>query len=113
MDEQWEAGVELDRLIAERVFGVQTKIPSTVGHRSGKIVFAVSHIAVPHYSTDIAAAWEIVEHFRCGGMTCILETSRIYPGDRAAFSVLDSLEAETMPLAICMAALKVVEATNG
>jgi len=61
------------------------------------------------YSTDIAAAWEVVEKFISEGVS-------IYRDDRqpskgkwyALFGDGCGVEADTVPLAICLAALKAV-----
>ena len=70
---------------------------------------------VPHYSTDIAAAWQVVEKLRTEGFDFFIETR----GSRSPCSVevfrtgktsseFDTGEifADTVPLAICKAALK-------
>lgn len=63
------------------------------------------------FSTDIAAAWEVVAKLKADGMMwCIYDTpSGVKCGiNRAPMECLASVEAETAPLAICLAALKSV-----
>src|SRR5262245_40649185 len=105
-----QAGRELDALIAERIFGdfpvhlgdapyVQTPSPHNDMH----------YAPVESYSTDIAAAWLVVEKFNDystqldshgNGYTFhIYKDATSYNGD-----------AKTAPLAICRAALKAVSA---
>jgi len=66
--------------------------------------------SVPHYSTDISAAWEVVEHLRKDGWIvhiiasecvseCMLECG---PGVRGRFSSVD----KSIPESICRASLK-------
>jgi len=90
-----KAGEELDTLIFTRVMGL------TMSHVS----------SIPHYSTDISAAWEVVEKLR--GVWDIRSMSKTWV---AILSVQVGTsdkrvgeEAETAPLAICLAALKAVE----
>jgi hypothetical protein len=76
------------------------------------------------YSTDIAAAWEVVEHLRRNGRFVQIDLFG-YDGEdwRVCVSVdepekYEAAEAETAPLAICLAALRAFggassEATNG
>jgi hypothetical protein len=77
----------------------------------------------PHYSSDIAAAWEVMEKMLDEGLMpaiqCLGNLVTIY-GDETDNSKLEMAEkhglktirtvamahAETMPLAICLAALK-------
>lgn len=95
-------------------------------------IFSVSRSPIPHFSTDIAAAWEVVEELRTQGWYFRLEC--VKPGDpftnfvvfkddeqcRASFFQgyaedwgpkprnLRDAAARTTPLAICLAALKAV-----
>lgn len=67
----------------------------------------------PHYSTNIAAAWLVVEklrktwaielHSREGVWNCLVEE-----GDEVTAHYIATKEAETAPLAICLAALAAV-----
>ncbi len=61
---------------------------------------------MPHYSTDIAAAWEVVKKLNLLGD---YELSKIY-GNAGKYGVWDGdtliTEADTAPMAICLAAYK-------
>lgn len=71
--------------------------------------------SVPEYSTDIAAAWEVVEKVEATGRWLWL--SRGPGGWIAAFSAAENqavplhakASASTAPLAICLAALSITE----
>lgn len=70
---------------------------------------------VPRYSTDIAAAWQVVTMLNSKGYVLGLEAEASY-----AYAVFKAhpaypssqTRAETVPLAICLAALKVIEASR-
>lgn len=71
---------------------------------------------LPHYSTDIAAAWEVVERLRerydrqLEVRPYSLKLSNAYRvAIRDVHAELDYVTAPTAPLAICLAALAVVE----
>jgi hypothetical protein len=126
------AGREMDVLIAEKVmkykpgtFGVDAPVKSQHGDWIVR--------PVPFYSTDIAAAWEVVNkiHTMVDGHSGLLDDDQNYltlvGGDWAAtFGVVfdddewyDHLgewplaaKAETAPLAICRAALLVIATDN-
>jgi hypothetical protein len=51
------AGRELDALVAERVLGLRID-DAWFQHPDGR---RVSSDGLPHYSTDIAAAWQVVD----------------------------------------------------
>jgi hypothetical protein len=137
-----EAGRELDALIAEKVMGIDptaddqllydkrylTKYDAKrilAGETSVGIVLSndksfndvVKFLpGCPHYSTDIAAAWQVVEK-----MEQRLDLCWLGPGD-VWVAVLGNGEedyqygdamAPTAPLAICRAALKAIGEDNG
>lgn len=114
-----EAGPELDANVAERVFGwtgCQVQHGRFAGYppNSGQFTFGRP------YSTDIAAAWLVVERMRDRGYWVRIEDYT--DGWRVTFSVpskdepddwLNDVmlsEAGTMPAAVCDAALEVLEA---
>lgn len=123
-----KASRELDALVAERVmrlevvieepndyfdgFFVQTSKPRVVNHLSGSY-HDRGLTKLPHYSTDIGAAWQIVATFDRVSITKLDMPDRFQVtlvfhtgmGDFAEFKA----EAPTAPLAICLAALKAVE----
>lgn len=108
-----EAGSELDLRIAEEVLGwAGTVVPArqlSSEHQT------IARVEVPPYSTDIESAWKVVDHLeinRIGrlelvrldwGLNLDLWRATFFPG---AFQG----RASTAPLAICLAALKAVEA---
>jgi hypothetical protein len=127
-----DAGRELDALVAEKVMGWMRvnsphKITGANGEPSGLepigggyATFAV----VPHYSTDIAAAWQIVEMMERRGYWCQMRTP-FQAGDGgdgfwAGFTPHGTsgwngrpdhwTDATILPLAICLAALRAVGA---
>lgn len=121
-----EAGRELDALIAEKVMGLTRHDESYVTESIGKVLRFVwrdgcgdcvysGDMFLPHYSTNIADAWGVVERLvSTPGPNGDHHSVRVdYSGD--AVVVIDENEdwqvsaiAETAPLAICLAALKAV-----
>lgn len=116
-----EAGRELDALVAEKVFGATT-IPDAwgspmrpgtcwtsdpTGHYTGRAV--VTGVPIPYYSTDIAAAWTVVEkmpgHFDLWQEHGGLWAARFLQGPTV---IGETRRIESAPLAICLAALKVI-----
>ena len=108
-----EAGNDMDMLIAEKVMG-WTELhlhrfgqagTFLVGDHDGKEL-----CQVPHYSTDIAAAWQVVDKM------CIHTIRRVInyaPDSPALWSAEiyydDPGIGETVQLAICRVALKAAE----
>jgi hypothetical protein len=92
------AGRELDALVAEKVMGRDMTRPAGFKHPIG----------MPHYSTDIAAAWEVVERLRAAGHWFDLRDIR-GNGYWASFGQEMSAEGKTASLAICLAALKALD----
>ena len=136
-----EAGRELDALIAEKVFGfevieVQEVNPLLAGLRRGLKGRKLNKTEMwecletykklkngkylPHYSTDIAAAWQVVEKLRAD---CVFANIGPDPSEGGGYNCqfhwaeghdefdirLEDAAAPTAPLAICRAALKVVK----
>jgi hypothetical protein len=107
---------ELDALVAEKVMDEQKLLvpddgsiypdPRYTSWWWGRDI----HELVPHYSTDIAAAWLVVEKL-APNMDFYMEIATKDDGWFVMFG--DDLDkaciADTAPLAICRAALKVVE----
>lgn len=126
--ETMEAGRELDALVAERVMGIEVRDGSRVtciqvwqrgvGWKDGP---AGSCLVLPDpYSTDITAAWQVVEKMRERGYeVCIgLISDGVFcridgePGERIGHASVDWRDGST-PLAICRAALAAVETSDG
>lgn len=148
-----EAGRELDALVAEKVMGWTAVFRLAGGnipygfpdddynrdvdeHRKhGTCGFPTDYHRepIPEYSTDISAAWEVVEHFRQRQWTVKLVGHEWYDGGRWECTLLDALDTErsraldtqrhnadkqgwdepSAPLAICRAALKAIEEVRG
>jgi hypothetical protein len=135
------AGRELDALVAEKVMGwiwmrdpacgegVYLRSPATVGMLRPEYL-AANRVdgyegeiprSVPHYSTDIAAAWVIVEHLRKQGKALVVAVTQSevcvdnynIDGIPLAGWTWESptchASAETAPHAICLAALKALD----
>lgn len=107
-------GRELDALVAEKVFGFPAPRDSHASTEVGYwTVDDKMFIPVPRFSTDIAAAWEVVEKLKRLGYKIGIDSS---PNDKSACVVMEddngdwisiAVEtAETLPHAICRAALK-------
>ena len=99
--DELEAGYELDALVAEKVMGL---VKGSFGWINSDTAIP---IALPLYSTDIAAAWEVVERFKDWDW-------KLYShGEGESFVIYKDgthyeATAPTAPLAICRAALKAV-----
>ena len=102
------AGRELDAMIAEKVMGVEVnwreiRRTEAAGGNYRELV------GTPRYSTDIAAAWEVVTRFANERYYVRLELD----ADGVWWAQIGSAEdapAKSPPLAICLAALKAMEA---
>ena len=113
---------ELDALVAEKVMGFQlnNKVVDWLAYpiRNGVVDYFEPTI-VPHYSTDIAAAWLVVDHFADTGqevsVSYIVRSDNhnnlvgswvcdVGPGNGLRFVL--TVAAESAPLAICLAALR-------
>jgi len=119
-----EAGKQLDALVAEKIFGYKVFRRDYV---DGARFFFEDTDGAPtylymNYSTDIAAAWEVVEKLRELNNGSVLEfrltwsgkeygipgfVFRIWESDLPHVDLLP-FEAKTAPHAICLAALKAV-----
>ena len=104
-----EAGRELDALVAEKVMGwkdVNTAWPSYGSPPESPDGWR----EIPAFSTDIAAAWEVVE--KLSGPNVVDDFRLAYWGGcwRAEFQsmIFQYCEAPTAPQAICLAALRVL-----
>ena len=129
------AGRELDALVAEKLFGwegIERVECSRCGIGEGADLHGYyedsSVLCIPKYSTDIAAAWEVLDHvYKTSGFQeiSILRFSESdgwevrlgKPGSRTRIeahvsgSMLNHENvAQAAPLAICLAALKAVGA---
>lgn len=105
-----KAGRELDALIAEKVMGlIAYKVQLVAPPPRVRTIDELQRVGspLPHYSADIAAAWEVVEKADLWSLYGSI-------GDgpyRACIQFEDReglMTADTAPLAICLAALKAV-----
>lgn len=136
------AGRDLDALIAERVMGWEvdrkhkyglysrstfvrddkTKVgfppgtPEFCDCRGSSLTPKADrhrhYTSVPHYSTDIAAAWKIFDRFL---IVCLLKDAQTTPSEPFLGQVFDGKQthyarAENPALALCRAALSAIEA---
>jgi hypothetical protein len=120
------AGRETDVLVAEKIMKLTVKPITVIGPGGARADFGtvgaprtmqdgrtgVAAEAIPHYSTDIAAAWMVFEWIRdlLGPEVTVVvgyshETEQYFCQDNDAQLGVDA-GAETAPLAICRAALK-------
>lgn len=130
------SGRELDVAIAEQVFGYQhligAAVPEMDRHREEPVAQQEVWIRgtdrycrwcgdMPQYSTDIAAAWQVVEHFTAlSHVRCNLKWDREVDPEHPSWGCefLGPWYAihhwgETAPLAICRAALEFAEHNAG
>lgn len=120
-----EAGRELDALIAEKVMGWSYKPYYNGGGEwvkdGRKVAFGgFDGGSLPRYSTDIAAAWLVVEKMgNWHGFDFLVQMLQPrgsntyeagwYEQDYDGFQPRATGDADTVPLAICLAALKTID----
>lgn len=102
-----EAGRGMDRMVAEKVFE-QNPLLARQGRRADGEPeyhwgYPLGHDIAPHYSTDIDAAWRVVNTLSQFTLTMLIGRWRAM-----CFDGINSheAEAETAPLAICRVAIK-------
>ena len=112
--EEMQAGRKLDAIIAEKVMGLSYDRPQAEKY-GAYYTDVVGQQEVKRYSTDIAAAWEVATK---------LKMTVSHSGEKwEAYSWEDAINhkieygqptavSNSAPHAICLAALKVVEAQN-
>lgn len=105
-----KAGRELDALIAEKVMGWRFV---NIGGPAFIWVPPYAHpqvnalgLAPPKFSEDIGAAWKVVEKIRKPGQSWNFQ---IFSDGTCEAEFYEPVRAETMPHAICLAALKALE----
>ena len=103
-----EAGRELDALVAQAVFNEEVRQKRAVHDIDN--LYISGELPLPQYSTDISAAWQVVEKIkhtlfiiRQDDAWFIGSSDKLYHDNMNIIS-----EAPTAPLAICRAALKAV-----
>lgn len=92
-----QAGREMDALIAEKITGFKP-VTMTAG--------IPPHFIYPQYSTDIAAAWQVIERLK--KLKPIISYDPYSEKWYVRFNGGESCSADTVMLAICRAALKAV-----
>jgi hypothetical protein len=103
---QLRAGRELDALVAEKVMGELDKINEREFH-----LMIPSGATLPHYSTRIEDAWQVVEKLATDDVYICIDRY-----DNKTWQCIIDLDGmseivgsvTTAPLAICLAALKAV-----
>jgi ABA sandwich protein len=113
--ENMQAGREMDLLIIKAVFGLETQECMVGGHPRG----CTGNVSYPKYSTDIAAAWLVVEKMRDFTPVGDVHIER-WDNRWAVSTCFDSSSGgwdgftygDTAPLAICRAALLAVSRDN-
>lgn len=110
-------GRELDILVAEKVMGISmapVHRKASYGIAPGAINYAQDHIYHPEqepYSSDIAAAWEVVEKIRKRNFPLTLNHQGKNWWEAIFWDETDDRwkgEGSSAPHAICLAALKAV-----
>ena len=113
------AGRELDALVAEKVMGF-SEVMTHTELKPGKNFMLTEEGVVLDFSferwlpsTDIAAAWEVVEKIKQPDIRVEIETPFGWPHWACRFyrgpDVLGGSGGETAPLAICRAALAALD----
>ena len=107
------AGREMDELIA-KIMGLKTctcKGLPLLGGFDPIHCMACGGAACPNYSSNIAAAWEVVEWLLETGRYFTISPHCFYkpPAWLIYLDTVPEVRGETFPLAICRAALKAVE----
>ena len=98
------AGRELDAEIAEEVMGWTPRGAHPI-HGCPMFATGSNDTFAPYFSTDIAAAWQVVQKM---GESCDQATIEVCGGEwMCEFDGVGD-QAHTAPLAICLAALKAV-----
>jgi hypothetical protein len=97
-------GRELDRLVADKVFGIRSEV-------SGDYILEPMYI--PKYSTDIAAAWGVVEKLKEKFIVAAesyrnIHSCYIIKPDEGEGKIELFREGKSPSHAICLAALKAV-----
>lgn len=112
---------ELDSEVAKKAMGLNVQFSNALGGDWVGTSIEEGYSRVRPYSTDISAAMEVVEKMRKSGSWCCIEMKSDYHyvwwvGLRRAEShgnaehkITVSADAESLPEAICRAALKAIE----
>jgi hypothetical protein len=106
-----QAGRELDALVAEKVMGIKCGVCLQDGQLEP---ITMDWREIPHYFTDIAAAWEVhleacswLFSKRRQYLRALQEQARTENGELVAWPDVLVVLRDRMPEAICLAALEV------
>ena len=116
MTKKIEAGRELDAEVAERVMGLRTR-PRSWSKEGPCLQEAPGKPwrIIPHYSTSVADAWEVVEKIRSASKLSVIVEASTNPteyicavGAHHRGQWIETVRAvsESAPAAICAAALR-------
>jgi hypothetical protein len=117
-------GREIDLLVAERVMGWERREHTGLWTHNPTRQWSVAPSFVPHYSTSIKAGWQVVEALGLLVSPTLVGGwgAGVFKG-RQGMAVPDGgmrycepgtwAEADTAPLAICLAALAAYEVARG
>lgn len=105
------AGEDIDAMVHRVVFG--NKVDKIVLVEDPSKYYYSSKTEIKHYSTDIAAAWEVVEKIHLmvrpsvlSGQWVAMKFERVYLSGK--WEGVGEVTSDTAPLAICRAALLAV-----
>lgn len=109
---EMEAGRELDKAVAIHVMGCKCYYPAVLGANTS-LPGSTKLVSLPEYSSDISAAWEVVEKLREKKLFVYVETyiGSYYARVKTAGQPREvgySLECENVAEAICKASLMAV-----
>lgn len=93
------AGRELDAIVAEKVMGARR-------YYADEVMYAHN----PHYSTDIAAAWEIYKEMMTRNAERFIDRLTYFGNNKSRESMLNDVLKTLSPFLICRAALLAVNA---
>jgi len=106
---EMKAGRELDALVAEKVMGWTLSGRVWIDERGHLQTIEPTSFGSFEPSSDIAAAWEVVEKMRARGLIVDLTLGAGAYCRIGGFRPFAEERGATAPLAICLAALKAVQ----
>ena len=109
--DEMEAGRKLDALVAEKVMGVKPEqVYCDISGRSISRYFDLEdRMRIESYSTDIAAAWQVLERVAESWLPCVMHDGMMWVAEFDSIIECHTAYADTAPLAICRCALKTVD----
>lgn len=107
------AGIELDRLIGEKVFGYKIVKTEHGYYRTDDIWTFENQMGwIPDYSTDIADAFEVVDAMLKQGFEPFMHHNNDWTAGFSFDNIGEQADAPALPLAICRAALQALAAVT-